>query len=219
MDRTRCDGACRCSPACRGGVKGRFPLASRPALRRNASVRLRSNSNRLLGRRDIPRSVSGVGLVELMVVVTIISMLMLAGVPTYNRIQRKARASTIINDFRVFAAVFQAHAHETGSWPAETAVGVVPAGMNNNELKAESWQKFTPMGGQFDWDFNQVHPGGTSPGGRWRAAIGIANGATSNVILDVDLMQEIDRALDDGNLNTGSFRLGGDGGPLFILEP
>ena len=170
MDRTRCDGACRCSPACRGGVKGRFPLASRPALRRNASVRLRSNSNRLLGRRDIPRSVSGVGLVELMVVVTIISMLMLAGVPTYNRIQRKARASAITNDFRVFAAVFQAHAHETGSWPAETAVG-------------------------------------------------IASSATSTVILDVDLMREIDRALDDGDLTTGSFRLGGDGGPLFILEP
>lgn len=182
-------------------------------------MRVRSNSNRLLSRRDIPRSVSGVGLLELMVVVTIISMLMLAGVPTYNRIQRKARASAVVNDFRVFAAVFQAHAHETGSWPAETAVGVVPAGMNNAELKAEAWQRLTPMGGQFDWDFNQVHPGGTSPGGRWRAAIGIASSATSTVILDVDLMQEIDRALDDGNLNTGSFRLGGDGGPLFILEP
>ena len=182
-------------------------------------MRARSNSNRLLGRRDIPRSTAGVGLVELMVVVTIISMIMLAGVPTYNRIQRKARASTVVNDFRVFAAVFQAHANETGSWPAETAVGVVPAGMNNAELKTESWQKITPMGGQFDWDFNQVHPGGTSPGGRWRAAIGIATSATSTVILDVDLMEEIDRNLDDGDLNTGSFRLGGDGGPLFILEP
>ena len=52
-------------------------------------MRVRSDSNRLLGRRDIPRSTSGVGLVELMVVVTIISMIMLAAVPTYNRIQRK----------------------------------------------------------------------------------------------------------------------------------
>lgn len=181
----------------------------------------RPTSNRLLGRRNLPRSAAGVGLVELMVVVTIISMIMLAGVPTYNRIQRKARASTVVNDFRVFAAVFQAHAHETGSWPIETPVGVVPTGMNNAELKAESWQKLTPMGGQFDWEFNQVHPGGTSPGGRWRAAIAINNSAdgTSPVILDVDLMEEIDRALDDGDLNTGSFRLGGDGGPLFILEP
>lgn len=159
------------------------------------------------------------GLVELMVVVTIISMIMLAAVPTYNRIQRKARASTVVNDFRVFAAVFQAHAHETGSWPAESAVGDVPLGMPESELKSEAWQKITPMGGQFDWDFNQVHPGGTSPGGRWRAAIGIASSPTSAVILDQELLLEIDRSLDDGDLTTGSFRLGGDGGPLFILEP
>jgi type II secretory pathway pseudopilin PulG len=182
-------------------------------------MRVRSTSNRLLGRRDIPRSAAGVGLVELMVVVSIISMIMLAAVPTYNRIQRKARASTVVNDFRVFAAVFQAHAHETGSWPAESAVGAVPVGLNNAELKAEAWLKLTPMGGQFDWDFNQVHPGGTSPGGRWRAAIGINNSPSSAMLLDQALLEEIDRALDDGELTTGSFRLGGDGGPLFILEP
>lgn len=179
----------------------------------------RTASDRLLGRRDIPRSTSGVGLVELMVVVTIISMIMLAAVPTYNRIQRKARASTVVNDFRVFAAVFQAHAHETGSWPAETAVGVVPPGINSNDMNTQAWTRVTPMGGQFDWDFNQVHPGGTSPGGRWRAALGINSSATSAVILDAELLKEIDRALDDGDLNTGSFRIGGDGGPLFILEP
>ena len=182
-------------------------------------MRVRSASNRLLGRRDIPRSEAGVGLVELMVVVTIISMIMLAAVPTYNRIQRKARASTVVNDFRVFAAVFQAHAHETGSWPAETAVGVVPPGINNADMNLQAWTRVTPMGGQFDWDFNQVHHGGTSPGGRWRAALGINSSATSSVILDVELLTEIDRALDDGDLTTGSFRIGGDGGPLFILEP
>lgn len=182
-------------------------------------MRERSDSNRLLGRRDIPRSTAGIGLVELMVVVTIISMIMLAAVPTYNRIQRKARASTIVNDFRVFAAVFQAHAHETGSWPAETPVGVVPPGINSNEMKPEAFTRVTVMGGQFDWDFNQVHPGGTSPGGRWRAALGINSSSTSAVILDEELLKEIDRALDDGDLTTGSFRLGGDGGPLFILEP
>jgi type II secretory pathway pseudopilin PulG len=180
---------------------------------------MRTNSNRLLGRRDIPRSTAGVGLVELMVVVTIISMIMLAAVPTYNRIQRKARASTIVNDFRVFASVFQAHAHETGSWPAETAAGVVPAGVTSIEMNSTAFTRVTPMGGQFDWDFNQVHPGGTSPGGRWRAALGINTTGVSAVILDVELLKEIDASLDDGDLTTGSFRLGGDGGPLFILEP
>ena len=184
-----------------------------------ALMRVRTDSNRLLGRRDIPRSTSGVGLVELMVVVTIISMIMLAAVPTYNRIQRKARASTIVNDFRVFASVFQAHAHETGSWPAEAPAGVVPTGVSATELNYTAFTRVTPMGGQFDWEFNQVHPGGTSPGGRWRAALGINSTAGSTVLLDAELLKEIDSALDDGDLNTGTFRLGGDGGPLFILEP
>jgi type II secretory pathway pseudopilin PulG len=154
-----------------------------------------------------------------MVVVTIISMIMLAAVTTYNRIQRKARASTIVNDFRVFASAFQAYAHENGSWPAESAVGIVPLGMDNTRMNSTQWTRLTPMGGQFDWDFMQVHPGGTSSGGRWRAAIGINNSGASSVILDEALLLEIDRDLDDGNLNTGSFRLGGDGGPLYILEP
>ncbi len=183
------------------------------------SVRARPSNHRLLGRQDIPRSTSGVGLVELMVVVTIISMIMLAAVPTYNRIQRKARASTAVNDFRVFAAAFQAYAHETGSWPAESAVGTIPPGMDSGRLKADAWLRLTPMGGQFDWDFMQVHPGGTSPGGRWRAAICINNAPTSAVLLDEELLKEIDRDLDDGDLTTGSFRLSGDGGPIFILEP
>jgi type II secretory pathway pseudopilin PulG len=183
-------------------------------------MRVCSTSSRLLGRRDIPRSTSGVGLVELMVVITIISMIMLAAVPTYNRIQRKARASTVVNDFRVFAAALQAHAHETGSWPnVDKAPGELPGGINSSDLNTAAWSRITPMGGQFDWDYNVVHPGGTSPGGRWRAAIGIASSPLSAVILDEELLKEIDRNLDDGNLTTGSFRLGGDGGPLFILEP
>lgn len=182
-------------------------------------MRVRSDSNRLLGRRDIPRSTSGVGLVELMVVVTIISMIMLAAVPTYNRIQRKARAAAIVNDFRVFAAAYQAYAHESGNWPPDGVAGVVPTGMTEDRLKSASWAQITPMGGQWDWNYMRVNPGGTSPGGRWRAAIGISSTASSTVLLDQELLLEIDRALDDGDLNNGSFRLGGDGGPLFILEP
>lgn len=172
----------------------------------------RPDSRRLLGRHRIPRSTAGVGLVELMVVVTIISMLMLASVPTYDRIQRKARASAVVNDFRVFAAVFQARAHETGAWPVETNVGEVPPGMTNAELKAEAWTRSTPIGGQFDWEFNSIYKGV-----KYRAAIAISD-STTNVIMDEALLEEIDAALDDGRLDTGSFRADG-GYPLFILEP
>ena len=178
-----------------------------------------SAPDRMLARRDIPRSTSAVSLVELMVVVTILSMMFMTAVPTYQQIQRKARASAIVNNFRVFAAVFQSYAHEKATWPPESAPGALPAGITTQDLQIDAWSHATPMGGQFDWENNQVHPGGTSPGGRWRAAIAITSTATAPLLIDADLMQLIDEELDDGNLETGSFRRGFGDCPLYIIEP
>jgi type II secretory pathway pseudopilin PulG len=158
-------------------------------------------------------------IVELMVAVLIISLLFAMAVPTYHRIQRKARAATVVNNFRVFGAAFQAYAHEKGGWPAEASAGVVPAGINTQDLPTEVWGRATPMGGKFDWENNQVHPGGTSSGGKWRAALAITSTTDAPLILDADLMEEIDEALDDGNLDSGNFRKGFGDCPLFILEP
>ncbi len=177
-------------------------------------------ANRVIGRQRLPRSATGViSLVELMTVVLIISILFLAAVPTYQQIQRKARATAIANDLRVFGAVFQAYAHERGSWPAEAAAGVLPTGLDTRDLQVDVWTRPTPMGGKFDWESNQTHPGGTSPGGRWRAAIAINTTPDSAFVVDADLMETIDEALDDGDLSTGNFRAGFGDCPLFILEP
>lgn len=184
------------------------------------AMRVLSHPSRLIGRQRIPRAVvTGFSLVEVMTSVLIISMLFAMGVPTYQRIQRKARATTVVNDFRVFGAAFQAYAHEKGSWPAEVAAGLVPAGVSKQDIQTEVWAKPTPMGGKFDWENNQAHPGGTSPGGKWRAALAITGTSDAPLILDADLMEEIDDALDDGNLETGNFRKGFGDCPLFILEP
>jgi type II secretory pathway pseudopilin PulG len=162
----------------------------------------------------------GIGLVELMVVVAIISMIMAAALPSYQRVQRKARAAAIANDFRVFSAVFQTYAHEKGTWPAEVPAGVLPVEFTANEINIQQWTRPTPpIGGKFDWESNQVHPGGTSPGGRWRAALAISDTPDSPLLMDLELYQEIDAALDDGDLSTGSFRLGENNCPLLILEP
>ena len=182
-------------------------------------MRASPDSRRLLGRRSIPRSAAGVGLVELMVVVLIISMIMAMAVPSYQRVQRKAKAGALVNDFRVFSSVFLSSAHEKGSWPAEAAAGVIPDAITTQEIKADTWKNPTPTGGKFDWEYMQVHPGGTSPGGRWRAAIAIADTPDSALIVDLELYRLIDVALDDGNLSTGAFRLGYNNCPILILEP
>lgn len=178
--------------------------------------------SRMIGRQRPPRASAGTrafSIVELMVAVLIISLLFAMAVPTYQRIQRKARATTVVNDFRVFGAAFQAYAHDKGSWPAEAAAGVVPAGVSKQDIPTEVWSRSTPMGGKFDWENNQAHPGGTSPGGKWRAALAITGTTDAPLIIDADLMEEIDEALDDGNLDSGNFRKGFGDCPLFILEP
>ncbi|MES1168016.1 MAG: type II secretion system protein, partial [Oleiharenicola lentus] len=175
---------------------------------------------RLLGRQRFPRPATrAFSLMELMIAVLIISMLFLMAVPAYQRIQRKARAATVANDFRVFGAAFQAYAHEKGTWPAEAAPGVVPTGITSQDLQTGVWDTMTPMGGKFDWEYNQVHPGGTSPGGKWRAAVAITGTTAAPLLIDADLMEAIDDALDDGDLNTGSFRKGFGDCPIYILEP
>jgi type II secretory pathway pseudopilin PulG len=153
-------------------------------------------------------------MVELMVVLTIISMVLTVVAPSYQRIQRKARMAAVVNDFRVYSAVFMSHAHETGSWPAETPAGIVPTEIKSNELKGENWTRVTPMGGKFDWEYNQIHFGT-----RYRAAIAISDTVGAPLLMDLDLLQELDRILDDGNLDSGNFRLGFGNCPLLILEP
>ncbi len=176
-------------------------------------MRLLPQASLRLGRQRIPRSTAGMSLVELMVVVTIISMIITMAVPSYQSVQRKARASELANDFRVFAEVYQAHAHETGSWPPEAAAGVVPAGVTSDELKPDIWSRTTVIGGKFDWENNQIHNGV-----HYRAAIAITDTAGAPLIIDLELFREIDQALDDGNLATGSFILGDGTCPLFVLE-
>jgi type II secretory pathway pseudopilin PulG len=153
-------------------------------------------------------------MVELMVVLTIISMLVTVIAPSYQRIQRKARASALVNDFRVYSAVFLSHAHEVGSWPAETPAGVVPSEVKSSEMKGDNWTRVTPIGGKFDWEYNQVHNGV-----RYRAAVAIADTVGAPLLVDLEMFKEMDRALDDGDLATGNFVLGFGNSPVLILEP
>lgn len=179
-----------------------------------------SHPSRLLGRQRFPRPATrAFSLVELMIAVLIISILFAMAVPTYQRIQRKARATAVANNFRVFGAAFQAYAHEKGSWPVEATAGVIPTGISSLDLQTVVWSLKTPMGGKFDWENDQIHPGGTSPGGKWRAALAITGTSDAPLIVDADLMEAIDRDLDDGDLTTGNFRTGFGDCPLLIIEP
>lgn len=159
------------------------------------------------------RSNSAFSLIELMVAMTILSMLFLIAVPTYQRLQRKAKAAAIVTDLRVFATALQTHAHESGSWPPEAAAGVTPVGMTTDEFKSDDWTHPTPIGGQFDWEYDVMN-GGV----KYRAAITIVPTSVADYVRDDELLLQIDQAIDDGDLTKGNFMLGEGDCPLFVIE-
>ncbi len=148
-----------------------------------------------------------------MVVVVIISLLMAFAIPTVQRIQMKARTTVVVNDFRIFAAAFQAYVHTHGAWPAETAAGVIPPELEN-ELRGGPWARPTPLGGLYNWDQGVMHQGGFQPA----AAITITKSGGEPPFSAAQLL-DIDRTIDDGNLATGLFRAGAGNAPLYVIEP
>jgi prepilin-type N-terminal cleavage/methylation domain-containing protein len=156
----------------------------------------------------------GFTLVELMVVVLLISVLTMLAVPGIKRVQTRAKTAVIVSDLRTFAAAFDTYAQENGSWPAETAAGVLPVEMTGH-LNETAWLRTTPMGGKYNWENKQLHFGV-----RNQAAIAISATASAPLVLDVNQLYDIERELDGNNdLLTGTFRIGSGLNPLFIVQP
>ncbi|MSU66466.1 MAG: hypothetical protein EXS38_10265 [Opitutus sp.] len=95
----------------------------------------------------------------------------------------------------------------------ETGPGVLPTTIKTR-LKAVAWTRTTPLGGKYNWEYNQLHRGV-----RYRAAITIKATASAPLPLDWNQLTDSDQAFDDGNLLTGSFQFGTGNVPLFIIQP
>ncbi|MBI5766557.1 MAG: type II secretion system protein [Verrucomicrobia bacterium] len=157
--------------------------------------------------------IAGFSLVELSVVVFIISLLVAIAVPTLKKVQFNSRATTVANDLRVFSSALQHYVQEKGEWPGGgSEPGVFPPGMDGY-LRESNWARPTPIGGRYTWAPNSWHQGE-----RHRAAIVISTVAGSPVTEDRNQLIDLDRKIDDGNLETGNLRLGFRNYPVFVLE-
>ncbi len=156
---------------------------------------------------------AGFSLVEMSMVVLIISLLAAFAVPHWKKAQLSARAVAVANDLRVFAGAFQSYAQDRGDWPAATlAAAEIPAGMQGY-LSPTSWQRTTPVGGQYAWARDTLQQGE-----RYRAAVLVLSVGDNRVTSDRQLLLDLDHKLDDGNLDTGNFRLGFRNQPVFVIE-
>jgi len=161
--------------------------------------------------RRKPRA--GFGLVEISVVFAAISVVLAFTLPLAKRRIVQMRADAVTHDLRTFAAAFQSSATQRGDWPPGNGTpAAIPPGMSN-ALKNTSWEKRTPIGGNYAWDIDSTHQGT-----HHRAVIVIASAPGNPVTSNRAQLLAIDRVIDDGNLTTGSFLLGYRNFPIYVLE-
>lgn len=163
--------------------------------------------------RPPPFSPAGFSLLELSVALFVVSVLAALAVPGYKRIQIHARSGAVIKDLRVFAGAFQNHANVRGDWPEESAApGEIPPGMQPY-LSATAWTHRAPIGGAYTWAANSLQQGE-----RYRAILVISSLGANQVTAERRQLVDIDRRIDDGDLSSGSFRLGYRNQPFFVIE-
>lgn len=145
----------------------------------------------------VGKSRRGVTLVEMMIVVFIIGLLAAVMVPALNTALRSRENAECGRKLLAAVNAFSLYASETGGYPANQDVAAettVPAMTNYYfpYLKIDWWGRDTELGGRWDWNVNQ-------DGFKYSVSINAPTKPPSQ-------LEELDRLIDDGNLETGKFR-------------
>ncbi|MBI5168007.1 MAG: type II secretion system protein [Candidatus Eisenbacteria bacterium] len=98
------------------------------------------------------RSQRGFTIIELLIVLSILSILVRVSLPAYKGIQRDAIATQALGDFNTVRAAAVAQYEATGAYAADGPAGIVPAGMApflprqysfTKESYTLDWENFT----------------------------------------------------------------------------
>ncbi len=160
----------------------------------------------------------GYTLMEILIVVTILGIL--ASLVTFSVMWaiRAAERAAFAANLRSFANAAHMYYTEYGYYPPEANPGELPVGLEKY-IDVEDWQMATPLGGEWD-----ITSGGGPTGSLFGIGVSMGDGFAEeegNVIHEqVSVALEgLDNEIDDGDLNTGSFRkLNGSSFYLVIAE-
>jgi prepilin-type N-terminal cleavage/methylation domain-containing protein len=146
----------------------------------------------------------GFTLVEVIIIVVILGVLGGIVFALVGSEDEDARRATFVSNLKRVTSIFSQYYLDHGKWPADKYPGEIPVGMED-ELAHFPWTEETTIGGQWDWD-----PYGSF--NLWMAGVSV-----KSPDWDAAKMQEIDAAIDDGDLSTGAFRTR-PGGYVLIIE-
>ncbi len=157
-----------------------------------------------------------IALALLVIALTAVLILTLAG-----WMRQRRGCDQYIRDLGDFSAVFQGYHRQHDSWPPSGSADVALPPALRRALQATNWFKGSPFGGKYAWVApDPASAAGHGPG-RWGGRGAITLGAFSPdppLAMDQAALLYIDRQLDDGNLETGRFRTGFNGWPVFLVE-
>jgi hypothetical protein len=123
--------------------------------------------------------------------------------PQFSNASAQASRNTFVAQLRQFAGDFELRHAREGSFPADVNHGVFPTGMEEY-IDLGGWTRPTPIGGRWDWDFDEF--GVTAAISVWRPTA-----SAEELLL-------IDQTIDDGDLSTGTFRERANG-YMFVIRP
>ena len=136
--------------------------------------------------------------------VAIIALLAVMAIPSFLHARDQTQQAKFVNALRVASGAFETYAIEHNAYPPDVNRGIVPPGMASYFGPTLDWTKPTPLGGNWDWDYNVF--------GFTAAVSAVGTNATTQQ------MQEIDAKIDDGDLSTGQFQDKGNGRYSLILQ-
>ena len=138
----------------------------------------------------------GFTLVEVLLVVTIVGILAAVVIPSFANATVETQQKAFAACLKTFYAAAMYYEAKTGEYPADSSSGNCPAGWEDY-IDKDIWTRPTPVGGVWDTEFEDS--GVTS-------AVGVHFGGSHNNNPGDAYMSEVDELIDNGDLNTGSFR-------------
>lgn len=143
-----------------------------------------------------PGNCRGFTLVEILIVVVILGVLASIVLPQFVDATAQSSKSVFVSNLRMYIQAAELYQLDTGSYPADSSSGAVPAGFDSY-IDPAGWTRGTPIGGVWDVEFNDS--------GGVRSALGVHFNGDGETRDDL-FMRKIDQLLDDGDLATGGFR-------------